>query len=148
MSKKTLSRKPEDENLNLSSVAEVTPVEVVRVEKKDNTEKFVVEQIEKKGEKEVALSHDERPTPQEKAKNKAPQIPEDQIDSNKNFIYSIDAIQYRIKCANFHKNPQLAAELHKIECLLNELIHVFNHLSGEAKLVCGVAFKNGRALKC
>lgn len=133
MSKKLNTKKHEDNEVVLSSVSE----------SKTQEEEINVETNEKKGDMEVASSNDERLTPKnEKEENLAPQKEE------KNVIYAIDAIQYGIKTANLHKNHHLAAELHKIDILLSDINHVFNHLSGEAKLICSIAFKRGQILKC
>lgn len=133
MSKKLHLKKHEDNEVVLSSVAESEAQE----------EKINVDTNEKKGDKEVASSNEERLTPEnEKAEYAEPKHEE------KNVIYAIDAIQYGIKTANQHKNYHLASELHKIDILLSDINHVFNHLSGEAKLICNIALKRGQVLKC
>jgi hypothetical protein len=133
MSKKSLTKKPEAENLNLSSVADENVVDVVSIEKKDNTEKFVVQTVEKKGDKEVALS-----------KDIAPHSKEEKYEERQ-FVREI--LENAIKNANKQKNFHLASELHKVNAILSDFSHVFNHLSGEARLTISLAFKKGRVIE-
>jgi hypothetical protein len=137
MSKKPVTKKPEDENLNLSSVADTNLIN----EPIKKPQEVINKSMEKKEDKEVALSKDNAPSLKDK---KSPEEKEVKYEERQ-FVREI--LENAIKNANKQKNFHLASELHKANGLLSDLNHVFNHLNGEAKLVISLAFKKGKVIE-